>query len=144
MHPLDLHLTLRFLGELSSDVLGEVERAAGRLSHGPVSIRCDRLGCFRRSRVLWFGPADAGSDLLGLVADLSAVLADAGLPAEPRPFVPHITLARRVEHRPRDVRPGPVVWTADALCLAAGRPGQIPRYAVRRIWPLSDAAPSGL
>lgn len=143
VHPLDLHLTLRFLGELSDQALCGVERAVDGLSHGPVSLHCDLLGCFRRSGVLWFGPTEAGSDLIGLVVDLNTVLVDAGLPAEPRPFVPHITLARRVERCPRDARPDPVIWTADALCLAAGRSGHLPRYAVRRSWPLTGAAPQG-
>ncbi len=142
-HPLDLHLTLRFLGPMSAEALAGAERAADMLAAGPVPVRIDRVGHFARSRVIWCGPASPSPDLLHLADRLEQALQDQGVAPETRPFRPHITLARQVGHPPpraavhwRD----PVEWTARELTLAAGRQGQVPRYVLRRRWPLSDLA----
>jgi 2'-5' RNA ligase len=47
----------------------------------------------RPPRVLWVG-LDGGAPLLDLQRQVEAVVQAAGLPAEERPFSPHITLAR--------------------------------------------------
>lgn len=142
-HPLDLHLTLRFLGELDDTGLASAEAAAGGVASGAVAVLLDRLGHFARSRVLWAGPSRPDPSLLALADQLEAGLQGAGLPPEPRPFRPHVTLARKVNRRPGPESPWPATigWQATTFALAAGNPGATPRYTRRRQWPLGP--PSG-
>ena len=137
-HPLDLHLTLRFLGPLNPEAISRVEAAAESVAGLPPAPLCiDRLGHFGRAGVLWAGPSVPSAGLLELVARLEESLAAAGLPAETRPFRAHITLARKVRRPPPLAWGGPVPWLGRELVLAAGYQGQVPRYRVRRSLPLT-------
>lgn len=101
--PGNLHLTLRFLGELAPARVQEV-RAALREARWPARFELYHrgLGAFPargRPRVLW-----SGCEGVGLAALRDAVedsLAGAGVPRDVRAFTPHVTLARvRGEVRP--------------------------------------------
>lgn len=141
-HPLDLHLTLRFLGPLSDTDLAAAERTADALNAGPVPVRIDRIGHFARARVLWCGPAAPGPGLLELAGRLEQALGHQGFAPETRPFRPHITLARKVPPGPHlaAARWGEAIdWTAGELILAAGLEREAPRYGARRRWCLRQS-----
>jgi 2'-5' RNA ligase len=138
-HPLDLHLTLRFLGTLDAQALGRAESAADGIRAPAIPLRIDRVGHFSRPRVLWCGPSAPSAELLALAGDLELALIAAGFAPEPRPFAAHLTLARRVGRPVGVTRCAPLDWTARELVLAAGREGQVPRYGIRRRWPLGAA-----
>ncbi|UHD15965.1 RNA 2',3'-cyclic phosphodiesterase [Thiocapsa bogorovii] len=137
IHPSDFHLTLAFLGPLAPDVLGCAEGVADRIRAPELELELDRVGCFARARVLWCGPACPPETLPALVSDLQVRLATCGLAADPRPYRPHITLARQAAAAP----PGsewstPIRWSVREIVLAAGYGGPRPRYRVRRRWAL--------
>ena len=107
VRPEGLHLTLRFLGEVAEARLPELEerwrRAAAAAS--PAEIEVGGLGTFPpggRLRVLWIGLSErTGGHLAALAASLEAEARAAGFEPEPRPFAPHLTLARAAgEGRP--------------------------------------------
>ncbi|WP_295392288.1 RNA 2',3'-cyclic phosphodiesterase [uncultured Thiodictyon sp.] len=138
-HPLDLHLTLRFLGELSPDALRAAQSVGAGVRAAPLSLSLDQAGCFPRAAVLWCGPTRAPEALLALVTQLEQGLASQGFVPETRPYRPHLTLARRFHGRAaRDWGPA-VTWEARELVLAHGCPGQLPRYVAARRWPLAVA-----
>jgi len=94
----NLHLTLRFLGEISRSqvetVCLAVRCAAARVD--AFSIRLSGTDCFpspRRPRAFWIGLADA-SDVTRLFQAVEEELFSAGFPREARPFSPHLTLGR--------------------------------------------------
>lgn len=97
--PEGVHLTLSFLGGVSSDrvpaITAALTPAAAR--HRPFAIEAGAAGIFGRAsspRVLWLG---VGGDLTALAAlqrDVAAALAAIGFPPEDRAFRPHLTLAR--------------------------------------------------
>ena len=98
VNPRNLHLTLRFLGEISRSQLEivclAVRCAAARVDAFP--IRLSGTGCFpspRRPRAFWIGVADA-SPLIRMFETIDEELASAGFPREARPFSPHLTLGR--------------------------------------------------
>jgi len=94
-----LHVTLRFLGPTAADrvpaVAALLDRAVG--GEPPFEIRLAEAGAFPtpgRPRALWLG-IRRGADSLGrLAASLEAELREAGWAVEPRPFRPHLTIAR--------------------------------------------------
>ena len=91
-----LHLTLRFVGEVPAATGDDLLAALGQV-HAPAPVialagvgRFDRRG---RTDTLWAGvrPRDA---LAHLHRKVDAACVRAGLPPERRAFLPHITLAR--------------------------------------------------
>jgi 2'-5' RNA ligase len=100
----NLHLTLRFLGEVEVATLGKVQEAvavaAGAVS--PFSVTLGGLGGFpsgRAPRVVWAGVVSGGAGLGALHAALEAALVARGIPGDRRAFHPHVTLARARDPR---------------------------------------------
>lgn len=99
IEPQGMHLTLKFLGEITPGFLAGVEAglaaAAGR--GRPFELQVSSTGAFpphsRSPRVFWAGVA-AGPELAELQADVEAEMEKLGFPRERRPFSPHLTLGR--------------------------------------------------
>jgi 2'-5' RNA ligase len=101
------HVTLRFLGQRSSDEQERAARAAAAAAKGsaPFAVAFGGLGVFpdaRRPHTLWLGLTQGKSALIGLAARLENALGAEGFAPEGRPYVPHLTLAR-IKHRPPPV-----------------------------------------
>jgi 2'-5' RNA ligase len=96
--PQNVHLTLKFLGDVSP---ANLERLSGALkaeaaSHEKFPITVSGLGAFptqRRPRVIWIG-LDAPPGLAALQRGVDAAAAQLGYPKEGRPFSPHLTIGR--------------------------------------------------
>ncbi len=105
----NIHLTLKFLGEVSSnnlEILTKILQAEVS-RHRCFQIKVGGLGAFpamRRPRVIWIG-VDAPNDLLSLQRSIEAETLRLGYAAEERPFSAHLTLGR-VSHNasPEEVR----------------------------------------
>lgn len=92
----NLHLTLRFLGEVDAARADEVGDAVApwvrRLFFSPV--RLVGGGAFpdaRRPKVVWIG---AEASLGPLVGAIESCMVNLGFTPEARPFVPHLTVGR--------------------------------------------------
>ena len=92
-----VHITLKFIGEVSPEKLEQIRRALGELTNfGPIAVRFAGLGFFpgaRRPGVFWAG-VEADPKLAELAAAIEMKLAPLGIPPEKRAFHPHLTLAR--------------------------------------------------
>jgi 2'-5' RNA ligase len=99
-----LHLTLRFVGEVERPVADDLADALGRIRAAPLELRIAGVGRFeqRNSGALWAG-VEPRAPLAALAAKVERVGAGVG-PAPPRrAFHPHITLARWKGRRTREV-----------------------------------------
>ena len=99
VRPESLHLTLRFWADLQADAVPDVCEGLRRAADAwtPFITRVRGLGCFPnadRPRVLWMGLEDPEHQLLQLRRRIDVALATVGLPAEEKPFHPHLTVAR--------------------------------------------------
>ncbi len=98
VNPQNIHLTLKFLGEIKDEQVVEVcnivKEVAGR--HKSFELDIQTVGHFggRSARVLWVGAGEGKNNLLGLQKDLEQQLALAGWPEEKREFSGHLTLCR--------------------------------------------------
>ena len=95
----NLHLTLKFLGELPAEALPKlVARAASRLvREQPFRVELAGTGAFphaRAARVLWLGIGVGGAALARLARKLEAAARGVGAERERRPFRAHLTLGR--------------------------------------------------
>jgi RNA 2',3'-cyclic 3'-phosphodiesterase len=100
----NLHLTLRFLGDVEAVTLGRVREAvtvaAGAVS--PFTVTLGGLGGFpaeRAPRVVWAGVVLGAAGLGALHAALEEALVARGIPGDRRAFHPHVTLARARDPR---------------------------------------------
>lgn len=102
--PEQIHLTLKFLGEMPDDRVAElcavVVAAAGGL--GPIPLEVSGLGCFPPrggARVVWAGLEDPSSELARCHDACEEAFAKVGFPPETRPFSPHLTIGRSRDPR---------------------------------------------
>lgn len=106
VEPQNIHITLRFLGDVDERDMGKVldiARDVAKVSK-PIGISLGRIGAFpteRRARVLWIGLSSGGDELGLLSGRLNRELLKGGFGAPDRDFSPHITIARL--RRPTDI-----------------------------------------
>ena len=91
----NLHLTLRFIGEVGEDVAADIGDALGRLRARRFTLQLAGTGVFGgdRPRALWVG-VERQPELVSLRDKIEQALIRIGLEPEPRKFAPHVTLAR--------------------------------------------------
>lgn len=93
----NLHITTKFLGEYPEDKLPEIRAALARVPvPGALKIKLRGLGWFpnpHNPRSFWVG-IDAGDSIAALAKATNQTLVEIGIPLEPKPFSPHLTLAR--------------------------------------------------
>src|SRR5207253_11151686 len=125
-----LHLTLRFVGEVERPVAEDLADALGRLRSPGFDLRIKNVGRFdqRNAGALWAG-VEPKEPLAALAAKVERVCQSVGLEPERRAYHPHITLARWKGRRSREVasyleRHRDLVsdpWVVDAFILFEGR-----------------------
>ena len=90
-----IHITLRFIGEISETRLEVIDNALGGLTWKPFPVVVRGVGFFpgaRSPRVLWAGLEP--STMEGLTAEIDSRMERAGFDREKRKFRAHLTLAR--------------------------------------------------
>lgn len=90
------HLTLRFIGEVPHPLAEEIDLALATLRGRGFSLTLTGVGTFEkggRDVALWVG-VERNPSLEHLQTKVETALQRAGLPAERRRFIPHVTLAR--------------------------------------------------
>lgn len=96
VEPEQLHLTLRFIGDVDGSVLTSVREALAEVRAEALSLQLEGIGFFPprgNPRVVWVG-IRKNEPLLRLHHRIESVLVRAGLAPEERKYSPHITLAR--------------------------------------------------
>ncbi len=107
--PEQVHLTLRFLGNIPSQVLAELEASLRAVCQGvgPLHLRAEGLGGFpslRQPRVIWVGLQGDLEPLEQLKTRIEQATGQWGEPVETRKFHPHLTLGRVREAAVRRAR----------------------------------------
>jgi RNA 2',3'-cyclic 3'-phosphodiesterase len=102
--PEGIHLTLKFLGQISDDQAQAVASALEALDgFEKFSVEVRGFGFFpdvRRPRVFWAG-LEAPPALARLASQVEDSMAGLGFVRESRPFAPHLTLTRFKNPSPR-------------------------------------------
>ncbi|WP_274423154.1 RNA 2',3'-cyclic phosphodiesterase [Chelativorans sp. YIM 93263] len=146
------HLTLRFIGDIEGHVADEVANALDRVRRPSFSLTLSGVGAFgqKKPHAVWAGVA-ASPDLYALQGEIERICQRLGLPADPRKFTPHVTLARLKNASPRDVASylsargnfatAPFRVNRFVLMSARESTGGGP-YVVEEVWPLLSAESS--
>ena len=117
-----MHLTLKFLGEVADGRLPEIEQAvaSAAAASDPFELHVQGAGCFPphgKARVVWVGLDDSAGQTVACQRRVEDELQGAGFPAERRPFTPHLTLGRvRDDHSNGELRRCVEGLAAPELC----------------------------
>jgi RNA 2',3'-cyclic 3'-phosphodiesterase len=100
VRPQQMHLTLKFLGDVPDTDTPDICRVVSEVAAGfePFEITCRRAGAFpnvREPRTLWIGIEDGADELKRLAAAIDDALnRELGYAKEQRAFQPHLTIGR--------------------------------------------------
>lgn len=97
--PANIHLTLKFLGDVDAVHLPALERALARVCNEfvPFTLTIGGAGAFpntRRPNVIWVGARGQVDIATRLAEQIDAACATLGFAREARTFTPHLTLGR--------------------------------------------------
>ena len=97
----EIHLTLRFIGEVDGDVYRDVAGVLGEIDTPAFPLVLKGVGHFPprgEPRILWAG-VERNQELQRLHGRVESALGRVGVPPDDRKFSPHVTLAR-LKHTP--------------------------------------------
>jgi len=101
----NIHLTLKFLGNVSTPRLAEVQSSLKQLTFPSFSAEIKGAGAFpnlKHMNVIWVGVNEGWSQVEQIYEQVEKLLYTLGFKRENRPFSPHITIARVRSIRKRD------------------------------------------
>ena len=145
----NFHITLRFFGDVEGHVADEIANALDRVRRHAFTMSLSGVGAFggKKPHALWAG-VSASPDLFALQGEIERRCQRLGLPADPRKFVPHVTLARLRNVGPHEVAAylssrgnfstAPFRVSRFVLMSARESTGGGP-YVVEEAWPLQGA-----
>lgn len=96
IEPENIHLTLRFIGEVSPEIAEEIDLALSKIVLPTFMLRLESVGTFgqgRKTHSLWAG-VGASEELFQLRNKTETTMLNLGLSPDSRKYTPHVTLAK--------------------------------------------------
>lgn len=136
VRPENLHITVKFLGQIAPERVEELRLAGEIACEGleAFALELDRVGAFpnrERPRVIWVGSSSPPEQVFQLYRRLERELGPLGFPPEGKTYTSHITLGRvkernrakaaRLGERLEKVEPFRFVVAASGLTLMESR-----------------------
>jgi 2'-5' RNA ligase len=132
------HLTLAFVGEVS-DAQAASLRTIGSLEVPAFTVRFDTYEHWLGAEVAVLAASECPPALHELQCKLRGALTHRDLAADPRPFRPHVTIARKVVQAPVQQAMSGFLWTVATFQLVRSvRSNQGSTYTVLDHWSLLD------
>ncbi len=95
--PQNIHVTVRFLGDISPIMVDKIHEALKNVKFSPFSIQLCGLGVFpslNYPRVVWAGMTEGVEELKSIFSQLEPQIRALGFAADAYGFSPHLTIAR--------------------------------------------------
>jgi len=95
--PQNIHVTMRFLGNISLHMVDLIHEEMKQISFTPFEIELRGLGAFpslKYARVVWAGIRKGADELVNVFNQLESRLRKLGFKPDPKGFSPHLTIAR--------------------------------------------------
>lgn len=98
------HLTLRFFGDIEGHVADEIANALDRVRRPSFSLSLTGVGAFGSKKPhSLYAAVSHSPELFALQGEIERICQRLGLPADPRKFAPHVTVARLRNTGPQEV-----------------------------------------
>jgi 2'-5' RNA ligase len=97
VEPQNIHVTIRFLGNISPTMVDKVHDAMKSVKFSPFQIHLYGLGVFpslNYPKVVWVGMTQGADQVKSLFNQLEPQIQALGFPREAHGFSPHLTIAR--------------------------------------------------
>ena len=97
VEPKNIHITLRFLGNITTETVEKIFEGMKRVQFVPFDAKICGIGAFpdvRYPRVVWAGITEGGDELQQIFSQLEPHLRSLGFAPDPKGFSPHLTIAR--------------------------------------------------
>ncbi|WP_439626533.1 RNA 2',3'-cyclic phosphodiesterase [Shinella sp.] len=100
----NFHITLRFIGDIDGRTADEVVERLDRIERPEFQLALSGIGSFgsKKPHSVFAGVTQA-PEMYALQGEIERICQRLGLPADPRKFTPHVTLARLRNSRPEEV-----------------------------------------
>jgi len=95
--PQNIHVTLRFLGNITPNMVEKIFEEMKRVQFTPFDVKINGLGAFphlRYPRVVWAGITEGADQLRDIFSQLEPRLRNLGFAPNTKGFSPHLTVAR--------------------------------------------------
>ena len=107
VEPENLHITLKFLGDIAEEKAAELGDALKSIDANSFSFELESAGAFpgaKNPKVIWAGVKEDGS-LSSLQRGVEEICASLGFEREKREFSPHLTVGRVKDRNTKGIRP---------------------------------------
>lgn len=134
----NLHSTLAFLGPVPEERMPQALAAAAGIKQPPFNLVFDRLEHWPKPAVLCITCTQAPPAAAELASELWKLLAGQGFVPDPKPYRPHITIARKVvkSHALGSIHA--VDWPIEEFALVESTTApEGAQYTVLHRWPLT-------
>jgi len=105
VEPENIHLTLRFLGEIDLSTLEAVREGIKSVKYSSFMLSLKGVGVFpnlRHMNVVWVGISEGEKNLREITEKLESILKRISFPPDHKGFSPHLTIARVKTSRNKD------------------------------------------
>ncbi|MDN4501789.1 RNA 2',3'-cyclic phosphodiesterase [Alteromonadaceae bacterium BrNp21-10] len=96
----NFHITLVFLGDVDDLILEQLSKLISTIKAVPFSLTLNQLGFWSKPRILFLGAEDVDKKMHHLVSQLTHVANQCNLHIPKRPYIPHVTLSRKMTSNP--------------------------------------------
>src|SRR3972149_4072899 len=97
VEPQNIHITVRFLGDITPDTAEKVFEEMKKIQFTPFNVQISGLGVFpdlHYPRVVWAGMTEGADQLKNVFTQIEPRLRGLGFTPDPKGFSPHLTIAR--------------------------------------------------
>lgn len=97
VEPKNIHVTIRFLGNITSATAEKIGEELKKVQFTPFNIKISGVGAFPNMhypRVLWAGITEGAAQLKEIFNQIEPRLRSLGFAPDPKGFSPHLTIAR--------------------------------------------------
>lgn len=97
VEPKNIHVTLRFLGDVASNTVDKILEEMKAVQFIPFNVKIQGVGAFptsRHARVVWAGISEGANELRSISSQLEPRLLRLGFSPDSKGFSPHLTIAR--------------------------------------------------
>lgn len=95
--PQNIHITLRFLGDISPSMAEKIFEVMKKIQFTPFTVQIQGLGVFpslNYPRVVWAGMTKGADELEKIFSQMEPKIQELGFEPDPHGFSPHLTIAR--------------------------------------------------